>query len=732
MYASVKIPVISWLVLIIGLLEPLSGVAQEAFEPPLIPSVFWATRVTGKIIMDGELDEPIWLRTEAITEFIQKDPVQGAPASYATEVRILYDDDALYISAICYQPLEATRVQNLRRDFSDGENDLFGIAIDGFLDKRNTVVFQTTPHGSQRDLEVIDGSEVNLNWNARWTVRTHISETYWTAEIAIPWRNLRYPIDADRFGVIFSRNVRSLNEQTSIPAVPRVFSTYRMAYEGELRGIMPPPPGLNAQLNPYVAGKRSKETGAEDKSTLDFGGEAKWAITPSTVLDLTVNTDFAQADADLQVINLDRFSVFFPERRQFFLESANIFNASVTEWIRPFFSRRIGLDDVGNPIPLDGGLRLTSRSSKQQYGILAMRQQELDASPASDFAVVRYSRNVSDQSRLGGMLTYRRDEPIYNDGYTVPKNTNATYTVDGLWRPTQSFGIQAMMSASKDDKTGYGLGGQIWAFYQTNRVYLSSLNYYSKDYNPGVGLELLDANYVMNNLTASYDFRSEKLPGIIRSFNPGASAWLFRSADDGDLLFAFAPIRPFRLRFQSGAQIDVVIEPNWQRLERPFSPVGIEIAPGKYDYTRYRMSAKTDQSTRYSAKLSIETGDYFDGSLTSYSVSGRIAPLPQVELSADLQINQIRDLGIASEDENTRLYRINARFALNPRLQLSGLYQWDSLTDRSGWNFRLSWEYRPLSYIYLVYNKNESQELGRATRFTQDQIIAKLTYLFEL
>ena len=732
MYTSVKIPVLSWLVIIIGLLTPLSGMAQEVFEPPLNSTVFWATRLNEEIIVDGELNESIWRRTEAITEFIQKDPVQGAPASYPTEVRILYDDDALYISAICFQPIEAIRVQNLRRDFSDSENDLFGIAIDGFLDKRNTVVFQTTPHGSQRDLEVIDGSEVNLNWNARWTVRTRITETYWTAEIAIPWRNLRYPIDADRFGVIFSRNVRSLNEQTSIPAVPRVFSTYRMAYEGELRGIVPPPPGLNAQLNPYVVGKRLKESGTGNESTFDFGGEAKWAITPSTVLDLTVNTDFAQADADLQVINLDRFSVFFPERRQFFLESANIFNASVTEWIRPFFSRRIGLDNFGNPIPLDGGLRLTSRSSKQQYGILAMRQQELDTSPASDFAVVRYSRNVSDQSRVGGMLTYRRDEPIDNDGYTLPKNTNATYTVDGLWRPTQSFGIQAMMSASNDDKTGDGLGGQLWAFYQTNRVYLSSLNYYSKDYNPGVGLELLDSNYVMNNLTASYDFRSEKLPGIIRSLNPGASAFLFRSADDGDLLFAFAPIRPFRLRFQSGAQIDVSVEPNWQRLDQPFSPAGIEIAPGKYYYTRYLMSAKTDQSTKYSARLSIETGDYFDGSLTSYSVSGRIAPLPQIELSADLQINQIRGLGIVSEDENTRLYRINARFALNPRLQLSGLYQWDSLTNRSGWNFRLSWEYRPLSYFYLVYNKNGREEVGCATRFTQDQLIAKLTYLFEL
>ena len=731
MYSKIKTEVFLWL-FIIGLFQPLSGASQEVFEPPLNPAVFWATRLNEKIIVDGELNESIWQRTEAITEFIQKDPLQGTPASYLTEVRVLYDDEALYISATCYQPIEATRVQNLRRDFSDAENDFFGIAIDGFLDKRNTVVFQATPYASQRDMEVIDGSEVNLNWNARWKVRTRISETYWTAEIAIPWRNLRYPIDADRFGVIFSRNVRSLNEQTSIPAVPRAFSSYRMAYEGELRGIVPPPPGLNAQLNPYVASKRLKESGTADESTFDIGGEAKWAITPSTVLDLTVNTDFAQADADLQVINLNRFSVFFPERRQFFLESANIFNASVTEWIQPFFSRRIGLDDFGNPIPLDGGLRLTSRSSKQQYGILAMRQQSLDTSPASDFAVARYSRNVSDQSRVGGMLTYRRDEPINNDGYTLPGNTNATYTVDGLWRPTQSFGIQAMMSASNDDKTGDGLGGQLWAFYQTNRVYLSSLNYYSKDYNPGIGLELLDSNYLMNNLTASYDLRSKKLPDFIRSFNPGASAFVFRSADDGDLLFAFAPIRPFRLRFQSGAKFDIYVEPNWQRLEQTFSPAGIEIAPGKYDYMRFRMSANSDQSAKYSARLSVETGDYFDGSLTSYAVSGRVAPVPQIELSADLQLNRIRGLGISNEDKNTRLYRINARLALNPRLQFSGLYQWDSLTSRSGWNFRLSWEYRPLSYFYLVYNKNERSTVGSVARFTQDQFIAKLTYLFEL
>jgi hypothetical protein len=222
------------------------------------------------------------------------------------------------------------------------------------------------------------------------------------------------------------------------------------------------------------------------------------------------------------------------------------------------------------------------------------------------------------------------------------------------------------------------------------------------------------------------------LPASIRSFNPGVSAFIFRSSDDGELLFAYAPIRPFRLRFQSGALIDMVIEPNRQRLEEPFSPAGIEIAPGEYDYTRYRMSARTDQSRIFSADASAETGGYFDGRLTSYTVAGRFAPSAKIELSADLQVNQIADLGIAAEDKTTRLYRVNARLALNPQLQITGFYQWDSLSDRSAWNFRLSWEYRPLSYLYVVYNKNDDSGFSPAERFSQDQIIVKATYLFEM
>ncbi len=711
------------LAMCIAFLPPESAASQSVFPPPSERTLFQATALHGNIEIDGKLDEAIWQRTTAISDFVQKEPLQQTSSTYATQVHVAYDDHALYIAAICYQPRDTTRVQNLQRDFSFDENDLFGIAIDGFLDQRNAVVFQTTPYGNQRDLEVIDASEVNLNWDARWTVKTSVHSDRWIAEIAIPWRNLRYPAGADRLGVIFARNVRSLNEEASLPAVPRAFSVDRMAYAGELYGFETPPPKPNLQFNPYGLLQQLRETGSSSASEFETGGELKWAVSPNTVVDVTMNTDFAQADVDRQVINLDRFSVFFPERRQFFLENANIFTASVTEWIRPFFSRRIGLDDAGNPIPLDGGLRLTSRSSKQQLGLLAMRQRAQNTDPATDFAVARYSRNVAGQSRLGGMLTYRRDDGI---------NSNATYTMDGLWQPTQSFSIQGMVSASDDDASGDGLGAQLWGFYRNNRLSISSLNYYSKDYNPGIGLELLDANYVMNGLTAGIDLRSPKLPQSIRSFNPGVSIFSFRDADDGDLLFAYATLRPLRLRFQSGARIDLTVEPNRQRLEASFSPAGIEIAPGEYDYTRLRVFAKTDQSAKLGGDISIESGDYFDGRLTSYKVSGRFVPKPQLELSADLQLNRIEDLGMAAESEITRLYRINARLALNPRLQMTGSYQWDSLVDRSIWNIRLSWEYRPLSYLYVVYNRNRRDGLIASDRFSQDQIIIKATYLLEM
>ena len=707
------------------------ALAQDVFPPPDTPARYQAVLTQEPIVVDGRLDEPVWQRADPVTEFVQKDPDQGQPISHRTVVRVAYDEAALYIAAICYQPRKSARVQNLRRDFSYDENDLFGIAIDGFLDQRNAVAFQATPYGSQRDMEVIDSSEFNPNWDARWNVKTRIEDDHWVAEMAIPWRNLRYPSGADRLGVIFARNIRSLNEKTSAPAVPRVFTIYRMAYEGVLEGISTPPPTTNLQFNPYTLVQQLDNSAGDENTDFDVGGEAKWAISQSTVLDLTVNTDFAQADVDRQVVNLDRFSVFFPERRQFFLENANVFNASVTNWIRPFFSRRIGLDDAGNPLPLDGGLRLTSRSSRQEFGMLAMHQPARGESPASSFGIARYSRNVAGQSRVGGMVTWRRDDDLNTNAVSLASEDNVTLTVDGLWRPQQSYGVQAMVSTSHDDANGDGVGSQLWAFYENNLIYVGLLEYFNKDYDPGIGLEILDTNYMMHSPAVSFDIRSAWLPSYIRSFNPGVEAYIFQDSDDGDLLFGYAPIRPFRVYFQNGAQIGAFVEPNWQRLEDSFFPVGIEIAPGDYDYTRYRVEVESDQSAFLAGGIEIETGDYFDGELTTYTLSARYAPSPYFEATADVELNQIRGLGVQQSDIDTELYGLNLRVALSPQLQFATFYQRNTANQTSTWNARLAWEYRPLSYLYVVYNRNEADRLDQAFRETGEQIIAKFTYLFE-
>ena len=727
----VSLPVTAACSVVSMLIVP-SAFGQDLFVPPELPTQYRAVEATEPIVVDGRLEESVWQRAEAITEFVQKEPVQGQAVSYSTVVRVAYDSEALYIAAICHQPRDATRVQNLQRDFSYDENDLFGIAIDGFLDRRNAVAFQITPYGSQRDIEVIDSSEINDDWDVRWNVKTRIEDDHWSAEIAIPWRNLRYPKETDRLGVIFARNIRSLNEKTSAPAVPRALNVYRMAYQAELVGITPPGPSTNVQVNPYALVQQLDRSGVPAETEYEVGGELKWAVSQNTVLDLTVNTDFAQADVDRQAVNLDRFSVFFPERRQFFLENANIFNASVTNWIRPFFSRRIGLDDAGNPIPLDGGLRLTSRSSGQELGVLAMHQQRLDASPESTFGVLRYSRNIAGQSRVGGMVTYRHDEALTAGEISLAENRNTTFTVDALWRPEQAWGVQAMLSASHDDLTGDGIGSQFWAFYENNLVYIGLLEYFNHDYNPGIGLEILDTNYVMHSPAIGFDLRSERLPDSIRSFNPGAEAYIFQSSDSGDLLFGYAPIRPFRLRFQNGGEIDLVVEPNWQRLDAPFFPAGIEIAPGDYDYTRYELELETDQSAAWAGSFEIETGDYFDGKLTTYTLSGRYAPVPHLELSADVEINQLRELGVLRQNEDTRLYSANIRLAPNPRLQFSAFYEWNSLAERGVWNLRMAWEYQPLSYLYLVYNRSDRDDPLTALERSDTRLIAKLTYLFEV
>lgn len=704
--------------------------AQEIFSPPVQPEIYLSTKAESTIQIDGELTEADWESAFVVKEFIQKNPNQGSLSSYPTEVRILYDSKALYIGAICYQPKSEVVVNNLERDFDYFQNDLFGVAIDGFKDKRNSIVFQVTPFGSMRDMQVIDGNNDNEDWNAVWHAKTTILEDRWIAEISIPWNILRYPEDANELGVIFARNIRNLNEFSSAPAVPRSMTVYRMEYQALLSGIAAPPPSENIQVNPYLLGDLQQvRTGPDTDSAFDpkIGGDIKWAVSTNSVLDLTFNTDFAQAEVDAQVVNLNRFSVFFPERRQFFLENADLFNPSVTSWIRPFFSRRIGLSAAGEPIPIDAGARFVNQSSKQRFGFLTIRQGESGISPASNFGVMRYSRNLSGQSRLGGMVTYRNDESING----LSPNNNVTYTIDGFHRFNPSFFMRGMLSGSYDEVTKDGLGGQFLIGYTNNFMYIGLLEYYNRNYHPGMGLEILNENYVMTSPAMNFDLRPDWLPSYIRSYNPDFYGYFFHGSDTGDFLFGYAGVSPIDFEFENGASFDFNIEPNWQVLETPFFPVGIEVAPGDYNYIRYYLSAATNPASRISGSISTSFGNYYDGKLERYTISGRLAPIPHIELTGSYQLTRIHDLGINALDIETHLIRFGPRFALNPRLLFSGIYQWNSATDQQLWNARFSWEFLPLSYLYFVFNSNFADRTDPLERLNQQQYIAKISYIHQ-
>lgn len=703
----------------------------ETFDPPVVPARFSAAQVVSPIILDGLLQEEAWQTAEPIKNFVQQNPDQGAPASFDTEVRILYDSKYLYLGAIChdnFQDPKNLRVQNLKRDYDWDLNDGFGIAIDGFLDKRFAVSFQVTPLGNIRDLQAIDAEYYNRDWDALWSAKTTIEEDRWIVEMAIPWKSLRYPEGTQELGIILIRNIRRNNEYTVTPAVPRVFDPYRMAYEAILTDINPPKPSANIQVNPYLLteGNRVIENGESSGSiSPKAGGEIKWAINPNTVLDVTVNTDFAQADVDRQVINLERFSVLFPERRQFFLENAEIFRSSITSFIQPFFSRKIGLDDFGTPIPLNGGLRFTNQNSKQALGILGMSQRALGESGESQFGVARYVRYLGSQSKLGGMVTYRND--LGTD--TQIGNKNYTYTIDGVYRPNQKFNIQGMVSASIDDKTGEGIASQVWASYRNNAVYMGWLGYFVYDYNPAMGLERFGRNYFYNSPAIDFDLRPKWLPENIRRLKPTAFAGIFHRHDLSDIISSDLSFLPVVLEWQNGAELSYQVSAIGQNLDFDETFVGITVSQGRYKYWRQQLIYNTDLSNKISGTATIGTGGYFDGKLQTLNAAVRWAPIPYIEITTDYIFNAIRGLGSENRDIDTHLWGINTRLALNPRIQFNGFYQWNSSINRSLYNLRASWEYKPLSFLYLVFNSNNTWLLDPNDRLTNQQGIAKLTYI---
>ena len=708
------------------------------FAPPKNPVVVRAVKTTSKIEIDGKLDEADWQNAEPTTDFFRTEPYQGGTPKYRTEVRYLYDDKNIYIGVFCKDSLgkRGIRVQDLRRDFEYGENDIVAIQFDAQNTKQYAVSFQTTPYGNQRDAQIFNDANTDNDWNALWYVRTSRTDEGYYAEFAIPFKSIRYdrrdPGETVSWGTTVFRLARRDFEQTVFPAIPQSFSPYRMTYAAKLTGLEVPEPSANIRIEPYALYQYDEsKTGDAVTDKLNepkVGGDVKWAINPNAVLDLTINTDFAQADVDRAVNNLERFNIFFPERRQFFLENSGIWAGGGNSQVRPFFSRTIGLENTFNaaPAPLDAGARYTDRDENRTIAALAVRQRGTDNSPGSTFGVGRYTKNYGNENNIGAMVTYRRDDS--SSGLGLAGKDNTTISIDGLIRPKSELTITYLLSTSLDSEIGgAGYSGRLFVGSQTNDYYLGYLNnFVSEDYSPDMGF-VFQKDVMFHSPGGYAIWRPEAIP-FIRRWDPGAFFNYYHDFGNfGNFQQASLYIFPVFTWFKDNSFVEASFTPTWQNINFDFAPLGLEIASGDYNYTRYTLGYRTDQSRKLSASVEYEFGNFYNGTRNTLVSGLRYAPLPYISLSADYEHNNINGVGAFQENLDTDLYTASLRLALNPRVQLSTFYQYNSFDEQGRWNVRFSWEYMPLSFIYLVFNDTRTDIFDPVQQNTQ--FISKITFL---
>ena len=730
--------------LVLGLLLSGQLAAQQLQVPVPSPEQrkhMIARRATGPIRLDGRLDEPDWQHLPAASGFAKVRPTFAAQSVYETEVRILFTDDALFIGAYNRDSsgvLDELRLPDLRRDANPGDIDVFAVTLGPMGDGRTVFAMQVSPLGSLTDIQAFDGgASFSFSWDTRWQARTTRSDSGWIAEIEIPWSSIRYARGSTTWDINFTRNTRRALHWSAWMPFPAQFSSWRLDYAGVLDSIQPPPPSRNVRSRLYglTESVRDGSVGPSYSTAGAVGGELIWAPTASSVFEATLNTDFAQADVDRQVVNLTRFSVFFPEQRQFFLENADLLSVggvnlagmnapSVPFIVQPFFTRRIGLGGDGSPRPIDGGARYGYRSGRFAAGALAMRQGAIGNDiDAGWFGVARASGFIGQSTRIGGLVALRElDMEVFGG------SRNIVSAVDAYSRLSPQTQVAAMLSTSATEAaTGtaatYGVG------YNTQNTALGFNGaYVSDDYAPSTGF-VSRPDVLFSGGYAAYAFRPGARAPRVVWVRPMAVVNVYH--DPGDRRFDEGTVAlSTEVQRSTGAAIVPYLQRELQRPEATITVSGVPVGAGTHDYWRYGMDVRSDQSARLAVGAGVSLGEFFDGSLTRAGLVARWSPSPYVSARASYEVNRIESLGTADSSFTTHLAGPELRVFLNPRVQWSAFYQYNTAVEQGSLNARFSWEFAPLSYLFVVYN--DRQPVLDGTAFRSRSLIVKLSWLHQL
>jgi hypothetical protein len=682
-------------------------------------------RIESEMVIDGEMDEREWQRAQPAADFIQQEPIMGEPSSERTEVRLLYDDTTLYVGIYCFDSAgeKGITVTNVRRDFSPFEGDYFGVLLDTFDDDRNGFVFGTNPRGAKRDGQMAgNGESSNFDWDAVWYVKSKITEQGWQAEMAIPFKTLRFREGEEQvWGLNLTRKIRRKNEDVHWAPIPRPFRINRVSLAGELTGLSGIRQGRNLYIKPYI----SLPVVRRQQDDVDFlpepGLDLKYGVTPGLTLDLTVNTDFAQVEADQQQINLTRFSLFFPEKREFFLENAAIFEfgKSAREWgssgrdVIAFFTRRIGIDQ-SQLVPIWGGARFSGTAGKYRVGLLSMQADDFETTHSTNFSVARVRRDILGSSNFGGIFINKRaGGGQFNRTFGVDANLKFdALNITSFFLKTDTAGID-----------GEDMAGDFSVAWK-DRLWDIRTEFFSvqDNFNPEVGFVPRKGIRKSRGALTFKPRPGERIPWI-REFRPSFEIDYITNQDNG--LETRALETGLATEFQDTGLLDFVVKSNFERLDEPFFiRPGQSIPAGDYQFEEFSASYFSDKSRMFSGGLRGSTGSFWDGDRDTYGVEFRFQANYQFRADVTWTHN---DIDLPSGAFTTNLASTRLSYSFSTDLFLNALIQYNSTLREISSNIRFNFIYKPLSDLFLVYNERRSS----TGEVRERALIAKFTYLFD-
>ncbi len=701
--------------------------SQDIFSNPGSRKVT-ALHIEGEIVIDGRFDEPEWSLAQPAADFIQNDPAMGEPATERTEVRILYDDQNLYIGVYCFdsEGEDGLVITQLTRDYGPRENDHFSMIFDTFDDNRNGFIFGVNPSGAQRDGQTGgDGAQISFDWDGIWDVKTSITEAGWQIEAVIPLTTFRFrELETQIWGVNFGRRIRRKNEATYWSPIPRPHTMSRVSFAGTLEGIDGLRQGRSLYIKPYLSTPLVRKEDDDVDFLPDAGLDVKYAVTSNLTVDLTVNTDFAQVEADQQQVNLTRFSLFFPEKREFFLENASIFQVgkSMRRFGRdssrdliPFFSRRIGISQ-GGLVPILGGARLSGKEGHYTLGFLSIQTDSFEETPSTSFTVGRISRELFRNSDIGGVFINKQEK----DG-----RYNRTYGLDANFKFFNYLDVVPfIMKTDTPGKEGRDMAANLslaWndSFWDIQGEYLDI----EENFNPEVGFVPRAGIRKSRGRVSVRPRPGERIPSI-RQFQP--SVEINYIADQESVLQTRTLDSALSIQFANNSNFQIGHTANFERLEEPFEiRDNQEIPIGDYPFNEFEISYNGDRSRMISASTALGWGDFFDGEKNSYEFALRFQPSHQFNTEVSWEHD---DVTLPSGDFTTDLATARLLYSFTTKMFINALVQYSGTVDEIESNIRFNWIYKPLSDLFLVYNERRST----TGRVVERALIAKLTYIFDL